>query len=196
MRINPLSDPLDVFVTRAYEYAASGRLDNEEVNYKLRIGHTLAQAREAVLDEANHWQPLVKRGISVNLVFRIQQIRLRDWIDRSPGEALLAFQALWTPEDASPLERIRKFCRLLPRPVTSGLGSRASLAAVLMMGLDAEQLAGDLIVEHQHTGSPSLTQYTTYLITQGRTERPTRPPHMSTPSFSWTACWKSVPNEA
>ena len=133
------SNPMDVFVIRANEYAAFGRLDSEEVNYKLKIGYTLAQARDAVLGEAVNWQAFVKRGISGNLVYRIQQTRFRYWIDQSPGEALLALQALWTRENASPSERIREFCRLLPRSVISGLGSRAALAAVLMMGLDPEQ---------------------------------------------------------
>ena len=52
------SDPLDLFVIRSNDYVASGRLDTEEINYKLRIGYTLAQAREAVLDgpsAGRHW---------------------------------------------------------------------------------------------------------------------------------------------
>ena len=80
-----------------------------------------------------------KRGIGGNLIFSIEQAKLRDWIDESSDDSLLALQALWTRDESSFSERIRDFCSLLPRSASSGPGSRTAVAAVLLMGLDAEQ---------------------------------------------------------
>ena len=133
------SNPWGGFVNRAKEYVAKGNLDSEEVDYKLRIGARLGEARNAVLEQSDDWQVLVKRGIGSNLIFSIEQAKLRDWIDESSDDALLALQALWTRDDSSFSERIRDFCSLLPRSASSGPGSRTAVAAVLLMGLDAEQ---------------------------------------------------------
>ena len=133
------SNPWDGFVNRAKEYVAKGNLDSEEVDYKLRIGARLSEARNAVLEQSDDWQAVVKRGIGGNLIFSIEQAKLRDWIDESSDDALLALQALWTRDNSSFSERIRDFCSLLPRSASSGSGSRTAVAAVLLMGLDAEQ---------------------------------------------------------
>ncbi len=133
------SNPWDGFVSRAKAYLDTGRLDNDEIDYKLRIGERLAAAREEVLAGADGWQVLVKRGIGGNLIFSIEQAKLRDWIDQSSDDALLALQAMWTRDDSSFTERISDFCSLLPRSASSGSGSRTAVAAVLLMGLGAEQ---------------------------------------------------------
>ena len=133
------SNPWDGFVNRAKEYVAKGNLDSEEVDYKLRIGARLSEALNAVLEQSDDWQAVVKRGIGGNLIFSIEQAKLRDWINESSDDALLALQALWTRDESSFSERIRDFCSLLPRSASSGPGSRTAVAAVLLMGLDAEQ---------------------------------------------------------
>ena len=88
---------------------------------------------------ADGWQALVKRGIGGNPIFSIEQAKLRDWIDQSSDDALLALQAMWTRDNSSFTERISDFCSLLPRSASSGSGSRTAVAAVLLKGLDAEQ---------------------------------------------------------
>ncbi len=133
------SSPWDIFVNRAKAYVASGKLDSEETDFKLRIGMRLTEARNAVLENADDWQAAVKRGIGGNLIFSIEQAKFRDWIDESPDDVLLALQALWTSDDSSFIERIRDFCSLLPRSASSGSGSRTAVVAVLLMGLDPEQ---------------------------------------------------------
>ena len=133
------SSPWDIFVNRAKAYMASGKLDSEETDFKLRVGERLTQARNAVLEHADNWQALVKRGIGGNLIFSIEQAKLRDWIDESPEDALLALQALWTRAGSTLGDRISDFCSLLPRSASSGSGSRTAVVAVLLMGLDAEE---------------------------------------------------------
>ena len=127
------------FVNRAKEYMAKGNLAGEEIDYKLRMASNLGMARNAVLANADDWQTLVKRGFAGNLIFSIEQAKLRDWIDESPDDALLALQALWTHDDSSLGERIRDFCSLLPRSASSGLGTRTTVVSVLLMGLDPER---------------------------------------------------------
>ena len=135
----PPGGPWDRFVREAQTYVATGRLETEETDGKLATGQRLAEAREAVIGGAGGWADLVKRGIGGNLVFSIAQTRFRGWVDGSPDDALAALQALWTRDDLDYTERISRFCRLFPRSAASGTGTRMSVIAVLLMGLDAEQ---------------------------------------------------------
>ena len=65
------SDLWDKYVERAREYHDTGQLDAEEVEYKLEISSKLVAARSAVMDNADGWAELVKRGIGGNLVFSV-----------------------------------------------------------------------------------------------------------------------------
>ena len=135
----PVSGPWDEFVRRARVIVNTGRLE-EEIGYKLRAGERLAEAKEAVLGDADNWADLVKRGIGGgNLVFRIAQARFRGWIDESRSDALSALTALWARDDLDVASRISDFCRLLPISAASGPGTRTTVASVLLMGMDAEQ---------------------------------------------------------
>ena len=127
------------FVRRAQEYCASGRLDEEEIEYKLDIGSKLAAARHAVIDEADGGGDLVKRGIGGNLVNRFEQTKFRGWIDESPEESMFALQMLWEGDEDNPDERISSFCELLPSHASGGPGNRTTLSSVLLMGLNVEQ---------------------------------------------------------
>ena len=133
------SSPWDIFVNQAKAYVASGKLDSEETDFKLRVGERLTEARNAVLEQSDGWQAVVKRGIGGNLIFSIEQTKFRDWIDESPDDALLALQVLWTRAGSTLRERISDFCSLLPRSASSGSGSRTAMVAVLLMGLDPQQ---------------------------------------------------------
>lgn len=124
------------YVELAREHLASGRLASEETDYKLEIGSRLADARESVLADAEGWGSRVKTGIAGNLIHPIEQSKFRHWIDDSPSDALLALQALWIEEDEAVDGCIRDFSELLPRSVSSGLGTRTNLMSVLLMGLD------------------------------------------------------------
>ena len=133
------SDLWDKYVERAREYHDTGQLDAAEVEYKLDIGGRLATARRAVMESTGGWAELVKRGIGGNLVFSVEQKKFRDWIDESSDDARFALQMLWGGDEDEPSERIDSFCELLPAQASSGPGTRTTLAAVLLMGLDVEQ---------------------------------------------------------
>ena len=133
------SDLWNEFVGRAREYHDIGQLETEEIKYKLEISSKLVAARSAVMDNADGWAELVKRGIGGNLIFSVEQKKLRDWIDESSDDALFALQMLWGGDEDQPSERMGSFCELLPAQASSGPGTRATLASVLLMGLDVEQ---------------------------------------------------------
>ena len=133
------SELWDRFIERAREYHDTGQLETEEIEYKLDTGGKLAAARGAVMESADGWAELVKRGIGGNLVFRVEQKKFRDWIDASSADALFALQMLWGGDEDEPSERINSFCELLPAHASSSRGPRTTLASVLLMGLDVEQ---------------------------------------------------------
>ena len=133
------SDLWDKYVERAREYHDTGQLDAEEVEYKLEISSKLVAARSAVMDNADGWAELVKRGIGGNLVFSVEQKKFRDWIDESSDDARFALQMLWGGDEDDPSERMGSFCELLPVQASSSPGTRTTLASVLLMGLDVEQ---------------------------------------------------------
>ena len=130
------------FVEGARAYYDTGKLESEEIEYKLRLSNRLGEARLAVTTGDNDWARLVKRGIDNslnNLIRWSRRSTFGQWIDASPDDSLNALRKLWTEEAASATERVRAFCDLLPRAASSGTGVRTTLASVLLMGLDASE---------------------------------------------------------
>ena len=85
------------------------------------------------------WAGLVRRGLTGNIIFSIQQARLRDWIRESSDDALRALQEIWTRGNPSVSERIRAFGEQLPESVAKGTGTRLNIMSQLLMGLDVKQ---------------------------------------------------------
>ena len=137
------SDPWDDFVGRAKSYVDSGRLESEEIPYKLEIGRDLASARDAVLNHAEDWQDLLKRALRAREGHPIAWQLLGDfnrWCADYSEQALRALQKLWSRDDSTITERIRAFGSEFPKTAVKGaLGSRTNLISVLLMGLDIEQ---------------------------------------------------------
>ena len=132
----------DNFVERAKEYVNSGRLEKEEIEYKVEISQALAVAREAVLAGTNNWASLLKSGIiknQNNLIHFTQLDNFRNWVGKSPDDALNALRGIWAENDSSVSERILAFSEKFPRSVTGGSGTRMNVISVLLMGVDAEQ---------------------------------------------------------
>ena len=138
-------------------YVESGKLDTEEVLYKLRIGDALRKARRAALARRSDWQDLLKaatQGQYHPMDWR-DAAKLRQWIDDEPDAVLRALRALWTEEDRSISERIRGFSNLYPwesvggnvppRAVrhseygANGRGTRLRTISVLLMALDPSE---------------------------------------------------------
>ena len=137
-----LGDPWDEYVKRAKAYVATGRLESEEIEYKVEIGQALAVARQAVMTGAKEWSGLVRSGIvknQNNLIHFTQLDNFRNWVDTSPDAALNALRALWTEDDVPASNRILAFSQEFPKSVTSGAGTRMTTTSVLLMGVDAEQ---------------------------------------------------------
>ena len=135
-------DLWDKFVRRAREYVDTGKLESEEIEYKVGIGRKLAEGLEAVLAGADGWTDLLKGALNRNEANFVSWRLISDlnkWFVEHPDEALTALEAIWTRDDYSVAERIRHFSDRLPRSVVSGTGSRTNLASALLMGLDVEQ---------------------------------------------------------
>ena len=147
----------DRYLEDVRRYVESGRLDSEEVNFKLRIGDALQQARQAALTNRSDWPDLVKaatQGKWHPMAWRAAS-NLRQWIDDAPDNALQALRALWTEDDRSTSERVRGFSTLYPweskgggvppegmrhaRYGTNGRGTRLRTISVLLMGLNASR---------------------------------------------------------
>ena len=132
------------FAKLANELIESGILDKQQVKPKLEVGCKFRTAKEAVLNDAEDWARLAKAGVLAakdeRLVFYRSQTNFHDWINTSPDEALQALKAIWTKDGLSIDKRIRAFCERFPEEVIGGgAGTRMSVTAQLLMGLNAEQ---------------------------------------------------------
>lgn len=134
----------DKFVKEANALIDSGKLDEDETDFKLSLGQELSRARTAVLGGAENWRDILLEG----RVLREEDghpmdwrsvFDLRDWFAESPNDALEALRTLWQQSQISISERIRAFNKLLPRePKIHGQeGIRARIISVFLMGLDA-----------------------------------------------------------
>ena len=137
--INRTSSLWDEFVELARQYVDSGRLDEEETNYKVKVGALGTAARTAVLSRADDWIDRAKAVIfgTYNLIMHYQTYSVERWLDASPNDALNALRILWEVDDQPVGERIRAFSRLLPNDELRGIGTRMNVISILLMGLDA-----------------------------------------------------------
>ena len=58
--IDPRQNQWDKFIRRTNEIIDSGNLDEWEVDYKINLGREFAEAREAVLNDAEDWADRLK----------------------------------------------------------------------------------------------------------------------------------------
>ena len=132
----------DRYVRHARAYIDTGRLESEEIEYKVEIGRKLAVAREAVLAGADGWRDALKPGLTPTQGFPVNW-RLIDsfkkWCDEHSNDALTALQAIWARDESSVAEPVRAFCDLLPRSIGSGTGTRMNLASLFLMGSDVQE---------------------------------------------------------
>ncbi len=137
------SDPWDQFVERARSYVDSGRMEIEEIGYKLEMGRDLASARNAVVSRAEDWPEVLKRALKTRpghpIAWQLQSDFTR-WCADYSEQALSELEALWSRDDSTITERIRGFSSGVPRSALRGAtGNRTNLISVLLMGLDVEQ---------------------------------------------------------
>ena len=138
----------DDYINDARAFIVDGRLDAEEVEYKLQTGEELARARAAVLDGDSEWPELVKQGLTNkpndNLTTWRERGVLFKWFESQPDDARKALQALWADDDSPPGKRIGTFVDQVPEDPENpknfkGAGTRLRLVSVLLMALDAKK---------------------------------------------------------
>ena len=129
----------DDFVGRAREYLDTGKVESEQLVYKIGIGRKLEEARKEVLGGTDGWRDLVKQGTAGKYIHRFERSEFHQWIDRYPDDALNALRMIWKRDASSIAERVRGYCALFPKSRSSGKGTRSKIASLLLMGLDAER---------------------------------------------------------
>ena len=128
-------DPWDEFVRRAG--LVKPEEIAEEVKFKREIADRLSNAREAVASGADGWVDLIGKA-NLDQLIRWPLIPLLRWMNNSQEDALKAMQALWAEDDLSVSERIRGSMCVFPRCAVSGVGTRASVAAALLLWVDVK----------------------------------------------------------
>ena len=135
-------DPWSEFVRRAQEYVDTGKLESQEIEYKVEIGQKLAAAREAALSGADNWRDLLNLALTPvqghPMNWRVAS-DLKQWYTEHPADALKALQVIWGRDDSVVSQRISTFSDMLPRSVVSGTGSRTRAISVFLMGLDVQK---------------------------------------------------------
>ena len=156
------------YLTDVRRYVKSGRLDSEEIDYKLAAERKLRDARRAVLEGDENCLDLVVKAITrYNLISTYDKTGLRNWFQEQPDEARKALGAIWA-EDAelSIVDRIRAFTPLIPerlpsgkQPPPSGTGTRLRWIAFLLMALGARKFPPYKVTEffetYKRTGHPA-----------------------------------------
>lgn len=132
----------DLYVQRANEYINRGTLEADEIDYKREMARELSEARKDVNAESEEWFDSLKRAFRSrggHPVSWQSADKFRKWCTENEADALTALQAIWSMEDLPIDERIRRFSAALPRTVINGPGTRTSLIAALLMGINVEQ---------------------------------------------------------
>lgn len=130
----------DQLIASARAHQTNGTLDELEET-KTDVGVRLSEARAALLTRSDDWQHHVKSSIGKagGLIFPVTTAKLCGWIDSAADDAMRALSLLWSDGDTQPTERVREFMKCLDSAVITGLGTRANVASVLLMALDAKQ---------------------------------------------------------
>ena len=132
------NDGWDQLITKAKGYQDSGELNNI-AEWHIGIGERISKAREALLASSRDWPDLVKQSVGNDLLHFKETSKLREWIDEDLDGAHRALTAIWSDDNANTSERVGALMGALPRPISSGTGTRAKLASVLLMGLDTRE---------------------------------------------------------
>ena len=154
----------DEYLDRVRGFVTDGRIDSQEVVYKLQIGEGLERARNAVLSGNSEWSGLIDKGLSNNLVDYRGKIPLTEWIEDDGADALRAMQTFWADDSTTVADRIRF---LVPRVAEGarskhffqGVGTKLRPLSVLLMALGPETHPPFKVTEfnkaYRNTGYPS-----------------------------------------
>ena len=145
----------DHYIEHARQYIDSGRIEEEELEYKRAVERALEVMRGALLagdpDWAGAWgkKANIRRWLS-NLCGWRGADHLKDWFRTDPQGSRDALQRLWAPGDLSRgadgqpvsdeevIDRIRAFAPRMPDGI-KGRGTRMRPISVLLMALGADR---------------------------------------------------------
>lgn len=136
------NDGWEEFARLANERIDSGNLDEWEIKHKVKLGQEFAEARKAVLNDAEEWIDRFKTGISHRPKHPMTydgREGITQWLDQYPDEVSGALKALWRQDNSPVAARSRAFSDLLPDSVVRGLATRTRVIATLLMGLNVER---------------------------------------------------------
>ena len=142
-RWDPEEDPWNEFVSQARQCLASGRLAEDELDYKMEIAADLETVRNAALAAQPNWHDLLRHALRSRPGHPINYMLLADfnaWCSEHPEDALQALQLLWKGNSPSVVEPIRAFRGRLPDDSLRGaVGNSTNVISVLLMGLDVKE---------------------------------------------------------
>ena len=134
---------IDDYIRRAQPFIESGRLDNEEMDYKLETAERFGMVRASVFAGEAGWakqvgSELLKNNLSGAGAWRASDV-IAKWVEREPARALPALRNLWAEDDTSPEERVSAFLSQVPEdPKFSGVGTRLRPVSAMLMALGPE----------------------------------------------------------
>ena len=133
---------IDDYVRQAQPFIKSGRLDTEEMEYKLETLERLQEVRAAILSGDSEGLSLLKRTLlSSNLSgggWWASEV-ITTWLESDSGRALPALRAFWADDGTPPGQRISTLLDQVPDdPKFRGVGTRLRPASVLLMANGVE----------------------------------------------------------
>ena len=133
---------IDDYIRQAQPFIKSGRLDTEEMEYKLETVERLGKIRAAAFANDEDWIALVGRALlESNLSgggWRASEV-ITKWLQNEPEGAQAAFRALWSDDATGAGERVSAFLGQVPENANfTGVGTRLRPISVLLMALGPE----------------------------------------------------------
>ena len=134
----------DELVERAQEYIDSGRLEDEEIEYKIETGRKLSAVRKDLQSNPpalNGWQSDLKNALrgKNNLIDWRARAQFEEWLDKHPDDALSTMTSLWEAVTQPVTTRLQLLADQLA-PVLQP-SARVNVVSVLLMGLNTEEYA-------------------------------------------------------
>ena len=137
----PTEEQWDEYLETVGRYLATGKLDADEIDYKLEIGRKLEAARRALLADDDGWFDLLKPALSgkYHPIDWRSADHLKKWLndDREAGREALGM--VWSDGDVKPGD-IRAFSKRFPSEAGPGSARiRLRTISVLLMALGADR---------------------------------------------------------
>ena len=152
---------IDGYIRRAQPFIESGRLDAEEMEYKLETLERLQEMRSAILSGNPEGPSLLKRTLlSSNLSgggWWASEV-ITKWLESDSSQALTALSAFWADDGTPPGQRVSALLDQVPEdPKFRGVGTRLRPVSVLLMANGAEYppfKITEFRKAYEHTGYP------------------------------------------